>query len=110
MTSTSVKVGDTVFEFDENRRVYRKGESGPPIWREHWRPVVITGETSKSWLYGWCGKQKIPKSGSGKFCFSVAELDEREWAHENRYRLARAVENADAATLRKIAAIVEREP
>jgi hypothetical protein len=51
-------VGSKVWIFDLNNRVYAdkkiaKGQlwySGAPIWREHWVPKVITGETSRSWL------------------------------------------------------------
>ena len=45
------KVGDTVYLFNENRRVYRKDESGKsfgsPIYREHFLPIRVTGENAR---------------------------------------------------------------
>ena len=91
--SAPLQVGDTIWYFDTNRRVYPPPEpgriwaSGGPIWREHWRPVQITGETSRSWVLGsgcWIvGKvvTKIPKRGDDPlrkhFAFTREELDQR---------------------------------
>ena len=54
--SPVLAVGSTLWVFDENRRVYparpdgRQRLAAVPIWREHWRPRKITGETRVSWL------------------------------------------------------------
>jgi len=47
----NLKVGDTVWVFDINRRVYDgNGLGAKIIYREHFRPVHIIGETSRSWI------------------------------------------------------------
>jgi hypothetical protein len=77
--------------FDVNRRVYKKDENGRseggPIWREHWRPITIIGETRNSWL-GFNGTKKIPKKGGYGICFSEEELNKEAWVHENGHRIA----------------------
>ena len=107
-------IGKTVWLFDENNRVYArddKGRSlgGGPIWREHWRPVKIVGETSRSWITEY--RDKIPKKGHDqrKFAFTRDEIEEQAYIHENRYRLAQSVQSlSDPKKMREIAAILER--
>ena len=85
-------IGSTIYIFDRNHRVYRKdahGRSmGGPIWREHWRPVTITGETSRSRL---CDNVKLPKKG-GRWIADPAEIDRQAWAHEHKYRIGEMVQ------------------
>lgn len=53
---TNLSIGSIVYLFDPNHRVYPKDENGRnkwgsnPIYREHFVPVVITGETARSWI------------------------------------------------------------
>lgn len=109
-----MKVGDTIYRFDENRRVYRKvesgGSSGSPIYREHWRQVAITGENRASWLmghppnYGFRCPKRGPHPG---FAFTEQEIDDACWLQEHRYSIERAVGRVrDADTLRKVAALI----
>lgn len=66
-----MKVGDTIWRLDCNRRVYtkdpRKPFGGELIRREQWVPTTISGETARSWLVArWAHDQKpikIPKKG-----------------------------------------------
>lgn len=96
--------------FDINRRTYARdaeGKSigGGPIWREHWRPTEIVGETSRSWVSS-LGK-KIPKTGGCGICFSERELDEACWINENRYKLGDKIRACnDYAKLTLIAEIL----
>jgi hypothetical protein len=89
------KIGDTIWIFDTNRLVYpRDAEgraTGGPIWREHWKPVVIVGETSRSWLTNHGGK--IAKSGTDPrlVSFSEAEIDRASWVHDNAIKISRRV-------------------
>lgn len=108
-------IGSTIWIFDINRRVYpprEKGRvSGAPIWREHWRPVKITGETSRSWLteYG----EKVPKKGANPHfvAFTREEIDRAAWVQDNRYRIVREIEGiSDHDTLRKIAEVIGYQP
>jgi hypothetical protein len=85
------KIGDTIWLFDINRRVYAPDKSGGPIWREHWRPVEIVSETSRSYVtkYG----ERCPKKGRDPnvWVWSQAEIDRAEivqgsWAIANDVR------------------------
>jgi hypothetical protein len=101
------KVGDTIWIFDINRRVYARDAdgraTGGPIWREHWRPHVIVGETSRSWLT-YRGK-KIAKSGTDPslVLFSEAEIDRAVWVRDNVRRISTRVWACD--DLEKLKAI-----
>ena len=89
------KIGDTIWIFDSNRRVYPRDAdgraTGGPIWREHWKPVVIVGETSRWWLtdYG----NKIAKRGTDprKVAFSEAEINRAGWVRDNARRISERV-------------------
>lgn len=117
MTIT-VKVGDPIWRFDHNRRVYRKNEHGDsvggPIWRERWRRDEIVGETARSLLVGpqWC-QTKLPKSAFRDggcppgWALSEEHIDRLAWVHENAYRLGAVVQRlGDYEKLRAIAEIV----
>jgi hypothetical protein len=101
-----VTVGDTIWEFDSNRRVYPKDKSigSGPIWREHWVALPITGETSRSWIVGHGWPKKVPKKGPHRgYAFSQAEIDDLEYVHDKCWRIAKQVERCDDANvLRKI--------
>lgn len=43
------KIGDTLWCFDTNRRVYTE-PGGRAVYREHFVPSLIVGETKISWL------------------------------------------------------------
>lgn len=110
-----LRVGSTIWYFDENRRIYAErepGRPGPhsgPIYYEHWRPTKITGENRVSWItnYGKASKRG-PHPG---WAFSLTEVDEDCWMHGHRYEIVRLVERCrDAEVLRKIAAILGWEP
>jgi hypothetical protein len=111
---SNIGVGSTIWRFDPNRRVYPKPETGRilpscgPIYREHWVPVVITGETSRSWLWGHRRDVKIPKRGPHPgFAFTQEEVDDDVWARASRHRVSRAVEHCqDVTKLRQVAAIL----
>lgn len=83
-----LKIGDTIWFFNQNRRKYNDAQSGS-IWRYHWEPQKITGETSRSWLTN--RRRKAPKCGApGTWAFSEAEIDDQEWRHAHRYRIRRS--------------------
>ena len=98
-----------VWIFDYNRRVYREGNSSLPIWREHWRKLEITGETSRSWLAGsGYGQHKIAKKGplNKHVAWSEAEIDKLEWENEMRHKIIRAAQLCTVDQLIQIAQIV----
>lgn len=79
-----MKVGDHIYRFDINRRVYErkpgKKYGGRIIYREHWQELSITGETSRSWLVqrfsGDRSPLKVPKKGAHRgWAFSKEEVE-----------------------------------
>ena len=112
-TLADLSVGDTVYWFDVNRRVYTKDASGHstggPIWRQHWRKVEVIGETARRWLLShYAGK--IPKKGPTPRGFSLCEreIDRAEWVEKNKHKLishlTQRVDNYDV--LKQIAALI----
>jgi len=89
-----MKVGDTIWEFDVNRRKYAKGISARPIWKEHWRPCKIVGETTRSWLIGpeW-NLQKVPKTNPNprKWMMSKKSLEQAAYVEQNKYGMAELI-------------------
>ena len=106
-----LSVGATVWKHDPYFRRYdRNREATQP--RERFRPHIIMGETTRSWIVGhaWEGK-KFPKNCANTkmrrgYLISEQEVDDMIWSSEHRYRVARAVEYTDIPTLRKIAAMI----
>jgi hypothetical protein len=119
-----MKIGDTIWRFEENRRIYPPKEKGrvfssdSPIWREHWVAEKIVGETSRSWLVGFdlrakWSLRKLPKVAfkDGRcprgFALSQEHITKLEWVHNNHYRLSNEVNRCDDPdVLQEIARIV----
>ena len=109
----AIAVGTTLYVFDHNRRKWDAERR--IIYREHFEPRVVVGETRQSWLIGEGWRQsKVnkktmlianPPMGFLR-AYTAAGMEEDVWAHDNRYRIVRAVESADVATLRAVDAIL----
>lgn len=80
-------IGDTIWIFDQNRCFYKPGEKGGPIWREHWRPEIITGETRVSWVTQWGAKINKKAPGNG-VAFSQEQIDRAAFVHDNAHVIA----------------------
>jgi len=118
---TDFKVGDEVYLFDQNRRVYTRADKGckwsgsKVIFREHFVKYKIVGETSRSWLIGveWRPdkdpknrKNDNPKWWGGRF-YTAEEVDEACWLEANRQALGDAVKFClDMAKLKGVAKLV----
>ena len=110
-----MKIGDTLYHFDQNRREYAKPPAGSgriygnPIYSGHFSPMVIKGENRRSWLFDF--GMKADKANPRKHNFFTAEqMADDIWIHEHRYELVRRVQDSrDAAALREIAKIVGYE-
>ena len=114
----ALAIGDTVWVFDTNRRVYPKDDGGP-IYREHFRPLKITGETRASWLLE--EGLKIDKAngqlrkpspsgwyGLSQRVYSASEVEDACFVEAHRYPLSRAVQRCeDAAALRTLHQILQ---
>lgn len=102
------KVGDKVWTFDENRRIYvGSGIYGAKIiYAGHFVHEEIVGETSRSWIVG-RRKKKISKKKSEGIIFTDEQKDANIWMHDYRYKIIQMVEQCrNVDTLRKIAEIV----
>ena len=104
-----VGIGSTVYIFDHNRRVYTGGGLGSRIiWREHFRPVKIVGETSRSWITDFYGTKLLKKGG--KYLTSEEEIDRAEYVEENAYRIADCVRRIkDYDLLKSVAELIRYE-
>lgn len=114
-----LKVGDTLWVWDSNHRVYNRDEnnrpSGPPIWREHYVKKEIVGETSRSWEIRW---DKISKKDlrEGRLwpnvCVTDEEIDKAEWLEVHRRAIIAHIEwkVKDYGTIRAIAELIGYEP
>lgn len=86
----TLKVGDKIWHFDDNRRKYNNGISRPD--RDHmWHEVAITGETSRSWVtaYG-----KVPKRGVVYgWALSRQGVEDDLWIARNAFNIKAGVDN-----------------
>lgn len=116
--SEPIRVGSTLYNFDINKREYKRdarGRSyGGPIWREHWRPVEVVGETSRSWLVGYVhSPTKVPKKDfengacpSG-WARSMEQIERLEWVDVHRHRIAEKVRSvSDDEVLHAVARLI----
>lgn len=105
-----IKIGDTYFMFDINRRVYEKDEAGRPrgsaSFRGHFFSVEVKGETSRSWIVGHFS-QKVPKKDPWSVLYTEDMIDDAEWINSHKYRISQDVLRVkDGDKLRQIAAII----
>jgi len=110
-------IGMKVWAFNVNRRVYERDANGKamggPIWREHWEPMFVVGETTQSWLIGseWMKDRPDTHHRAGKVAkkdwpgsLATSEVDiERAAFVKQRHKLARRIEACrDYETLKAI--------
>jgi hypothetical protein len=110
-----MKIGDTVWVWDGNVRVY-KDKGGGPDFRSSFVAHVIFKETRSSWLLdgdGWdalkVDKKTLELRGANLFgkrrkvFVSPQEIEDDIFVNDYRHRIATAVERCqDATTLRAI--------
>jgi hypothetical protein len=112
--SETVKVGDKVFLFDGNRRIYRKDRlvSSSPIYREHFVERLIVGETRVSWIVGmsadtpWTHAKYPKKFNPHRRFWRADQIDAAVWAHDNRYEISQEIQRIDEDLLRKVADLI----
>jgi hypothetical protein len=117
MAEEKPNIGMPVWQFDVNRRVYKKNAEGRsvggPIWREHWVQLEIVSETSRSWLVGrpnWLTKTlgKYAKRGWPHGLATSQESIDRMAFVEGRYRIAERVGRCqDHDTLKAVEAALD---
>lgn len=99
-----IKIGDKVWLFDINRRVYSKdgGIGRAPIYSEHFYEAIISGETKRSWIVN--GKKFDKKDCRG--LYTNKQKEDAIWANENRRKIVRKVEICNVSLLRRIQEIL----
>lgn len=102
-----LKIGDTVWFFDVNRRIYKDHEL---IYREHFVPLKIVGENKMSWLLEHGHKCKkgtltISAQGFGEYHFyRQDDMEKRIYLHNHRHKIAAAISDLkNVDLLREIA-------
>jgi hypothetical protein len=108
------KVGDIIWHFDDNRRVYERdglGRAvGGPIYDEHFIACTITGEVGRSWLVYALGieekiaKVRIDQPHSNWFS-NTGRIDDI-WIHDHRHKICELIFGSNAATMRKVAEVI----
>lgn len=114
----SIKVGDPIWHFQANRRVYAKGEHGSPIYREHWVEEKIIGETSRSWLVSpeWrptkLAKKELEEGKLDIYKLTLKEVEEDCWIHDNQNRIIQHIQYKvkDYETLKAVADLIGYTP
>jgi len=105
-----MKIGDTIYCFDLNRRIYDKGMRGSPIWIKHWDERVIESETSRSWVLRWgnkINKRQLEAGELRNYKVTWEEVKELEWVHVHKHRISKLVDGVqDIDKLHAIADIV----
>lgn len=110
-----LKIGDTLWFFSANNRVYRAG-GGPPIYSHHFRPYTIDGETKPSWVMSngeKVNKKTLASAGShsygGRGYFTAEGMAADIWDNDHRQKIIEVVRRIDVPTLKAIAKIVKYE-
>lgn len=111
------EVGQRIWRYNENRRVYDRSVEWPKIiYGESYEPYVVVKILVRSYLIahlgdsGAIGKQMQLTFEKVDRCFKTdQEKEDDVFKETHRNRLAELVRQADAATLRKVAAIFDAE-
>lgn len=107
-----MKIGDEIFYYDENHRVYEKDSNGRsfggPIFKEHFRRGIITGETRDYWLIDSWGMRIKKKPVDLKFgVLTQEQVEDLVWLAVNRYKLVEKIKYSnDIVILKKIAELI----
>jgi len=111
-----MKIGDKVFYFDPNRRVY-EGPERKLNYRGYFIETTITGETKTQWETRSGRKlNKKPRGGTvpdpvSSFhdrLYTADEVDDAVYCRENRHEIAELARDCqDADALRKAREILE---
>lgn len=106
-----MQIGDTLYHFDINRRIYTKPERGSGrvwgeiIYAEHFRPLKIVGETRQSWVLEYNHKVKKADPRKGGY-YTAAQMADNLWVHDHKHKLRDLLDRATAEQLREIAKVL----
>lgn len=116
-------IGETLYIRDDNRRVYENDDGtkrSSPNPRRCWVPYAITGETRDSWTITTFGQvTRVSKktlriggylatsAGVHGYAATAQQMEDAIWRDEHFAAIRDRLHSADAATLRKIAALLD---
>ena len=106
MTTDEIKVGDTLYVYDE---WYRGGVTTLERERAKYRPHVITGETAGKWVLrvGDFNKRTLKESGGRRRqAYTASQVEDRLWDGTHRRAIVRLIERASTDQLRAVAAAI----
>ena len=101
-----MKIGDRVWLFDGNRRVYDKKFGSLPIYAEHFYQATISGETSKSWIIHYDKFSKKTLQG----IYSDEQKADMIWENNNRYKIIEQIRRCPIEILKRIDNILKETP
>ena len=117
-----MKVGDKFWSFDSNLRRY---DGTRLIYRGHFFPVEIIGETSRSWSIGHARSNfprelfKVPKAdpfrkkygefGTRPIILTDQMVNDEIWDVDHRHKISRQIEKVDTSILRQVAELIGYE-
>ncbi len=115
-SGTELKIGDVLYRFDGNRRVYR-GRHSAPVYEEHFASHTIVSETPRSWVTDGGGYKVNKKDLScpeamkfaGRGFFTKAGMEADIWQHVHRHQIERSLSRASVEQLKEVARIVGYE-
>lgn len=117
--SEEVKIGDTLYQFDMNKRAYDP-VTRASIYAEHFRAGKIVGETPRSWLVDWgsgalkVSKKDLTQAGDRGYMgfrwYTEQGMADDIWKKDHRIAIEGMLAGATADQLRQIAAIVGYQP
>jgi hypothetical protein len=109
-------IGETVYLFDGNQRVYKNDDGTPsstPNPRRYWRATEIVNQTRDSWVLKYEGMKVDKKTMRLRLrdyfaldprVYTQAQMEDKLWSDMHRGEILRLVQDADVTTLRRVAA------
>jgi hypothetical protein len=114
-TEPEVKLGSTIWRFDDNVRA--RTDDNQRDYRACWVPIMIVGETARSWECGegWKKRIKVPKKRAigdfRRFAFSEQEVTDWVWWEKHRWNVGKLVSyQAPPAMGRQVAELIGYDP
>lgn len=112
-----LKIGDTIYRFDVNRRKYSPPPPGSGriwgdlIYREHFHALKIVGETRHSWVLEHNYKAKKSDLAKphlpGRTFHTEEQMEENVWRNTHRMKIVDWIQtHATTAQLKQIAEII----
>lgn len=105
-----LKIGQTIYYFDGNHRIYAKNKSRP-IYKKYFIPMKIVGENKKEYIfdYGVINKRSgmLNLRGIKTEIFTEKEKQDNIYINDNAYRISEEIRCLNADKLKEIEKIIK---